>query len=164
MQRRSFLQALVGLGIAASAGILRCCTKIQTKTCCLSPEMMEDIKNWDVDKTDEQTKKEILGNDACVKKVNGVSEKQAEPPKPTEPVKPVKPVKNLNENRYYKPHWNVSGSWSRAESRSALISHLSGSNHGHDRSYLNTLSTDELQMLHDNDHDSRSSRTWRWRR
>lgn len=151
MKRRSFLQALVGLGIAASAGVLRCCTKIQTKTCCLSP-VPKEIKCCNVDEIDEETKKD------------DVNEKQVEPPKPLKPTEPVKPVKNLNENRYYKPHWNVNGSWSRAESRSALISHLSGSNHGFDRSYLNTLSTDELQRLHDNDHDSRTSRAWRWRR
>lgn len=70
---------------------------------------------------------------------------------------------DLNENRYYDPRWNVSGSWNKAESRTSLISHLNGSNHGHKRSYLETLSTDELQKLHDTDHNSRTpTRRRRW--
>ncbi len=73
------------------------------------------------------------------------------------------PTKDLNENGQYDPRWNVSGSWNKAESRTSLISHLSGSNHGHKRSYLETLSTDELQKLHDTDHNSRTpTRRRRW--
>lgn len=112
---------------------------------------MEDIRNWGVDHIDEYTRKEILAEEPQVAKISSCS---------------LIKTKDLNENRYYKPHWNVNGSWSSVENRHALISHLSGFNHNYKESYLKTLSTDELQKLHDDDHDSRSSRTrtWRWRR
>ena len=145
MERREFLKVSAAASLAAVAGLQSECTPKEVaeveeplfgygKLYC-SPEvtypfeLMEDIKNWGVDKIDEQTKKEIL-------------------------------AKDLNENRYYNPHWNINGSWGKANSRSVLISHLSGPNHGFKLSRLNQLSTDELQKLHDDDHDSRR----RWRR
>lgn len=63
--------------------------------------------------------------------------------------------KDLYENDHYSPKWNVNGSWNKAQSRIGLISHLAGANHRFDKTYLNTLSTDELQKLHDDDHNSR---------
>ena len=68
---------------------------------------------------------------------------------------------DLNENRYYDPKWNVNGSWNKAQSRMALISHLAGANHKFDKSYLNTLSTDQLQKLHDDDHNKKRRTTTR---
>ncbi|NVM36705.1 MAG: hypothetical protein HWN81_14005 [Candidatus Lokiarchaeota archaeon] len=70
---------------------------------------------------------------------------------------------DLNENRYYDPKWNVNGSWNKAQSRMALISHLAGANHKFDKSYLNTLSTDQLQKLHDDDHNKKRRTTIRRR-
>ncbi len=70
---------------------------------------------------------------------------------------------DLNENRYYDPKWNVNGSWNKAQSRMALISHLAGTNHKFDKSYLNTLSTDQLQKLHDDDHNKKRRTTTRRR-
>jgi hypothetical protein len=70
---------------------------------------------------------------------------------------------DLNENRYYDPKWNVNGSWNKAQSRMALISHLAGANHRFDKSYLNTLSTDQLQKLHDDDHNKKRRTTTRRR-
>lgn len=140
MERREFLKVSAAASLAAVAGLQSECTSKEVtdveeplfdygKLYC-SPEVMEDIKNCGADKADEQTKKEIL----------------AEEPQ----------AKDLNENRYYNPHWNVNGSWGKANSRSVLISHLSGPNHGFKLSKLNQLSTDELQKLHDDDHDSKN--------
>lgn len=70
---------------------------------------------------------------------------------------------DLNENRYYDPKWNVNGSWNKAQSRVGLISHLAGANHKFDKSYLNTLSTDQLQKLHDDDHNKKRRTTTRRR-
>jgi hypothetical protein len=70
---------------------------------------------------------------------------------------------DLNENRYYNPKWNVNGSWNKAQSRVGLISHLAGANHKFDKSYLNTLSTDQLQKLHDDDHNKKRRTTTRRR-
>jgi hypothetical protein len=70
---------------------------------------------------------------------------------------------DLNENRYYDPKWNVNGSWNKAQSRVGLISHLAGANHKFDKSYLNTLSTDQLQKLHDDDHNKKKRTTTRRR-
>lgn len=141
MKRREFLKVSAAASLAAAAGLQPECVSKEVEKPLFdygdiycSPEAMEDIKKWGVDKVDEQTKKEIL----------------AEEPQ----------AKDLNENRYYNPHWNVNGSWGKANSRSVLISHLSGPNHGFKLSRLNQLSTDELQKLHDDDHDSRR----RWRR
>lgn len=62
-------------------------------------------------------------------------------------------TKDFYENGNYQPKWNVSGSWTKAQSREVLISHLMGANHGFKKSHLDTLSTDELQKLHDDDHN-----------
>jgi hypothetical protein len=70
---------------------------------------------------------------------------------------------DLNENRYYNPKWNVNGSWNKAQSRVGLISHLAGTNHKFDKSSLNTLSTDQLQKLHDDDHNKKRRTTTRRR-
>ena len=144
MERREFLKVSAAASLAALAGLQSECTPKEVVATQSASEyhkygdgtVDQPFMNWSVDKIDEQTKKEIL----------------AEEPQ----------AKDLNENRYYKPHWNVNGSWSKTENRNALISHLSGPNHGHKRSHLNTMSTDELQRLHDNDHDSRSTTRRRW--
>lgn len=60
----------------------------------------------------------------------------------------------------YSPRWNVEGSIKKAEDKADLIKHLSGSNHGYSVDYLNQLSVDDLQRLHDSGHDSRKSITY----
>lgn len=155
MERRSFLQAILGLGIAASAGIMSVCTKRSNA---------DDSKKVEL-YYEENLGFAVLDNRDILKGSFELdqSEMLLDPPSVTT----LEHKKNLEENRYYKPRWNINGNWNKAESRQALISHLSGSNHGHKRSYLNTLSTDELQKLHDKDHDSRrqpTTRRWLFRR
>jgi len=104
----------------------------------MSPEAIEDIRNWGIDQLDDVSRREIYVED-----VADISEI------------------DLNENRYYNPKWNVNGSWNKAQSRMALISHLAGANHKFDKSYLNTLSTDQLQKLHDDDHNKKRRTTTR---
>lgn len=149
MERRSFLQAVIGFGVAASAGFVSLCAKCTKKSSADStppePCELEDIYYC------EEFGGAILDNKDILK---------GEFDQPSQQTT-LEHRKNLEENSKYKAKWNVNGSWSKVENRSALISHLSGSNHGHKRSYLNTLSTDELQMLHDKDHESRKTRTTR---
>ena len=57
--------------------------------------------------------------------------------------------------------WSVNGNFNA--SRSYLIQHLSGGNHGHSRETLETMTIDELIRLHDTDHESKQSRTIRRR-
>ena len=113
-----------------------------------SPEAMEDIKNWGVDEVDEKTQKEMM--------------ETFNSPPPSELIE-KKPLKNLYENGRYNPRWNVNGSWNKVQNRIDLIYHLNGANHGFDKSYLNTLSTDELQKLHDDDHNKKRRTTTRRR-
>lgn len=132
MERRDFLAILSSIPLIGSAIAEKC-----------SPAKPEEVKN-------APTK--------TIENLNNVDEevKIIIPKKPK--VTKIAPQKNLNENRYYTPRWNVSGSWGKAESRPALISHLSGPNHRYSSSYLNTLSIDELQKLHDDDHNRRIRR------
>ena len=78
-----------------------------------------------------------------------------EPEKPQEKELPAKESMPLIEKDEYSPSWNVEGSMRKAESRQELIKHLSGFNHNFDVDYLKQLSTDDLQRLHDQDHESR---------
>ena len=145
MKRREFLKVSAAAGLVAMAGLESECASI-----CKGEE--DERSNTLYDPYNYAEMMEQLQD--CVDEdepVEGESVDTPDPPKPT---------KNLNENRYYNPHWNVNGSWGKANSRSVLISHLSGPNHGFKLSRLNQLSTDELQKLHDDDHDSRR----RWRR
>lgn len=64
------------------------------------------------------------------------------------------PKKVIVEVDEYKPRWNVDGSWDKAEDRGELIKHLSGPVHRKDPNHLITLSTDDLQRLHDTSHES----------
>ena len=57
--------------------------------------------------------------------------------------------------------WSVNGNFNA--SRSYLIQHLSGGNHGHSRETLKTMTINELIRLHDLDHESKQSRTIRRR-
>ena len=87
------------------------------------------------------------------------SSKEVQTPKKELPPKPKqeKPKKVVEVNEY-DPKWNVEGSWEKAEIRSELIRHLSGPNHQYQTDYLMSLSTDDLQRLHDADHNSRGTR------
>jgi hypothetical protein len=147
MKRRTFIHSIIGLTIAATGGLLSFCSRCK-------PKKVAEYHEY-VDGTVDQPP---LTPETCD---ISVSKKDENTNSDT-----VVSQKDINENRYYDPHWNVNGSWSSVENRHALISHLSGFNHNYKESYLKTLSTDELQKLHDDDHDSRSSRTrtWRWRR
>lgn len=69
-------------------------------------------------------------------------------------------TKKVIEVNKYSPRWNVEGSMKKAENKADLIKHLSGNNHGYSVDYLNQLSVDDLQMLHDSDHDSRKNTTY----
>lgn len=156
MNRRSFVQSILGLGIAATGGLLSFCSRCKPK----KVSDLDRVVGLDLKKQNFIAKNpccEIVAenSDICVSKTDENTNSDT-----------VVSQKDINENRYYDPHWNVNGSWAMANSRQSLISHLSGFNHNYKESYLNTLSTDELQKLHDDDHDSRSSRsrTWRWRR
>jgi hypothetical protein len=141
MERRSFLQAVIGFGFAASAGFVSLCAKCTKR----KPTRIRNPQPYSY--SQEAMGFAVIDN-------RDVLKGEFDQPNPEH-------SKNLEENSKYKAKWNVNGSWSKVENRSALISHLSGSNHGHKRSYLNTLSTDELQMLHDKDHESRKTRTTR---
>jgi hypothetical protein len=145
MKRRSFLQAIIGLGVATSAGFVSLCTK------CTKCKPIDEVSK------PELYCEEGLGF-TVIDNVDIIKGPFDQPSQQTT----LEHRKNLEENSKYKAKWNVNGSWSKVENRSALISHLSGSNHGYQRSYLNTLSTDELQMLHDKDHESRKPTTRRW--
>ena len=146
MERRTFLQSVVGLGIVASSGFLSLFTKCKPKKCLTSS--YDDIKLWNVDEVDEKTQKEMM--------------ETFNSPPPSELIE-KKPLKNLYENGRYNPRWNVNGSWNKVQNRIDLIYHLNGANHGFDKSYLNTLSTDELQKLHDDDHNKKRRTTTRRR-
>lgn len=67
----------------------------------------------------------------------------------------------------YQPRWDVEGDYSRANDRNSLIVHLSGPNHNFTLQRLNSMSTDELQRLHDQDHEKKRAiqpfRFWRRR-
>jgi len=78
-----------------------------------------------------------------------------EPEEPQEKELPAKESTPVIEKDEYSPSWNVEGSMRKAESRQELIKHLSGFNHNFDVDYLKQLSTDDLQRLHDQDHESR---------
>lgn len=49
--------------------------------------------------------------------------------------------------------WSVNGNWNA--SRSYLIRHLMGSNHGYNREDLEAMTHDELIRLHDDDHEKK---------
>lgn len=73
-------------------------------------------------------------------------------------IKTEPPITKVEVNNYT-PKWNVEGSWSRAESRQELITHLSQGIHNYTRSSLESFSTDDLQKLHDQDHERKRSGT-----
>jgi hypothetical protein len=152
MKRREFLKVSAATSLAAVAGLQSECAPKEVveveeplfddgEIYC-SPEVMEDIKNWGVDEVDEKTQKEMM--------------ETFNSPPPSELIE-KKPLKNLYENGRYDPRWNVNGSWNKVQNRIDLIYHLNGANHGFDKSYLNTLSTDELQKLHDDDHNKKKN-------
>jgi hypothetical protein len=140
MKRRGFLQLSASAGMIVLAGLDSSeCTEIVVKTPILPPKTpdKDDILLLELaDRgiiSDETVKKEILT-----------------PPK--------RVVVEVDE---YKPQWNIDGNWAKAEDRGELIKHLSGSIHRKDPSHLITLSTDDLQRLHDNSHWSMGSRTFK---
>jgi hypothetical protein len=55
----------------------------------------------------------------------------------------------------YTPQWNIEGSWRKAEDRQEIIRHLltSPNHRGRSKASLMSLSTDELQRMHDQDHN-----------
>jgi len=152
MERRNFIKVLAAVPFFGAALARKCESKEYKSSsfpaafysCCIdtdlymSPEAIGDSRNWGIDQLDDVSRREIYVED-----VADISEI------------------DLNENRYYDPKWNVNGSWNKAQSRMALISHLAGANHKFDKSYLNTLSTDQLQKLHDDDHNKKRRTTTR---
>jgi len=67
----------------------------------------------------------------------------------------VEPSKVVVEADNYQPTWDVEGNYAKAQDRQSLIVHLNGPNHNFTMQKLNSMSTDELQRLHDQDHESK---------
>jgi hypothetical protein len=139
VKRRSFLQSIIGVATVVSAGFFHICTR----------RCEDDTRSIDYDPWDHG-----------VQFTEKLCELDLESP-PTHTTT-LEHKKDINENRFYNPQWNVNGNWDRAESRSALLSHLNGPNHNFSLQKLNNMSTDELQKLHDEDHNLKKSRTWKW--
>lgn len=82
------------------------------------------------------------------------------------------PLKVKKEIDNYQPSWDVEGDYSKALDRQSLIVHLNGQNHRFTMEKLNAMSTDDLQKLHDEDHEKmnknnryyKAIKLWRLRR
>lgn len=145
MKRRSFIKVLAAVPLFGAALARKC-----------------ESKEYKLSK--DQANKAFFCDDCmesfgiccyCLEKAVSVGDEQA--------ITTIYAETDLNENRYYDPKWNVNGSWNKAQSREGLISHLAGANHKFDKSYLNTLSTDQLQKIHDDDHNKKKRTTTRRR-
>ena len=101
---------------------------------------------------------------ATSKVVGKVIEPQKTPSKPIALESKPEPLKVKIEIDNYKPLWDVEGNYSKALDRQSLITHLNGENHKFNLQKLNAMSTDDLQRLHDQDHQRMKNETPRYLR
>ena len=87
---------------------------------------------------------------------------QIEPAKRGWPAPPVRVGYRTAPIRYGGQSWTLPNN--APLTRGNLINHLSGPNHGHDRRWLETLSTGQLRALHNTDHNTNRQPAARSRR
>jgi hypothetical protein len=91
------------------------------------------------------------------KAVEAVTEPQKTLPKPIALESKPEPLKVKLDVDNYQPRWDIEGNYSKALDRQSLITHLNGENHKFSLQKLNAMSTDDLQKLHDTDHENKRS-------